>query len=81
MRKGAPLQVKHYVSRDSPPLGGGVSTEIDDSGRIFCAIGSASSSWRGIMTGWLLDAMGDGLVLKDAAGKFVVPHDFNLGPP
>jgi hypothetical protein len=34
---------------------------------------SFSANWQHLMNGWLLDAAGDSLVLKDAAGKIVLP--------
>ena len=34
---------------------------------------SFSPKWQQRMMGWLLDAVGDTLVLKDAAGKVVLP--------
>ena len=36
---------------------------------------SFSPEWQQRMKGWLLDAVGDNLVLKDAAGKVVLPLD------
>jgi hypothetical protein len=36
---------------------------------------SFSPKWRERMKGWRLDAVGDTLVLKDAAGKVVLPSD------
>ena len=34
---------------------------------------SFSPEWQQRMKGWLLDAVGDNLVLKDAAGKVILP--------
>jgi len=34
---------------------------------------SFSPKWQQLMKGWLLDAIGDSLVLKDAAGKVILP--------
>jgi len=34
---------------------------------------SFSPKWQQLMKGWLLDAVGDNLVLKDAAGKVILP--------
>lgn len=36
---------------------------------------SFSLKWQQRMKGWLLDAVGDTLVLKDAAGKVVLPSN------
>jgi hypothetical protein len=36
---------------------------------------SFSPEWQQRMKGWLLDAVGDNLVLKDAAGKVVLPSN------
>ena len=36
---------------------------------------SFSPEWQQAMKGWLLDALGDNLVLKDAAGKVVLPYN------
>ena len=36
---------------------------------------SFSPEWQQRMTGWLLDAVGDNLVLKDAAGKVILPFN------
>jgi hypothetical protein len=36
---------------------------------------SFSPKWQQRMKGWLLDAVGDSLVLKDAAGKVVLPSN------
>jgi len=36
---------------------------------------SFSPEWRQRMKGWLLDAVGDSLVLKDAAGKVFLPSN------
>ena len=36
---------------------------------------SFSPEWQQRMKGWLLDAVGDNLVLKDAAGKVVLPFN------
>ena len=36
---------------------------------------SFSSKWQQRMMGWLLDAVGDTLVLKDAAGKVILPSN------
>ena len=35
---------------------------------------SFSPEWQQLMKGWLLDAVGDNLVLKDAAGKVILPR-------
>jgi hypothetical protein len=35
---------------------------------------SFSPQWQQLMEGWLLDAVHDNLVLKDAAGKVVLPR-------
>ena len=36
---------------------------------------SFSSKWQQRMNGWVLDAVGDTLVLKDAAGKVILPSN------
>jgi hypothetical protein len=36
---------------------------------------SFSSKWQQLMKGWLLDAVGDSLVLKDAGGKVILPSN------
>ena len=36
---------------------------------------SFSPKWQQRMKGWLLDAVGDNLVLKDAAGKVILPFN------
>jgi hypothetical protein len=36
---------------------------------------SFSPEWQQRLKGWLLDAMGDSLVLKDAAGKVILPSN------
>jgi hypothetical protein len=36
---------------------------------------SFSPKWQQRMTGWMLDAVGDTLVLKDAAGKVILPSN------
>ena len=36
---------------------------------------SFSPEWQQRMKGWLLDAVGDNLVLKDAAGKVILPFN------
>src|SRR5215470_3279262 len=36
---------------------------------------SFSPEWQQRMKGWLLDAVGDSLVLKDAAGKVILPFN------
>jgi len=36
---------------------------------------SFSSEWQGRMKGWLLDVNADGLVLKDAAGRTILPSN------
>ena len=36
---------------------------------------SFSPKWQQRMNGWLLDAVGDTLVLKDAAGKVILPSN------
>jgi hypothetical protein len=36
---------------------------------------SFSPEWQQVMKGWLLDALGDNLVLKDAGGRVVLPHN------
>jgi hypothetical protein len=36
---------------------------------------SFSPEWQERMKGWLLDAVGDSLVLKDAAGRVVLPFN------
>jgi hypothetical protein len=36
---------------------------------------SFSPEWQQRMKGWLLDAMGDSLVLKDASGKVILPFN------
>ena len=36
---------------------------------------SFSPEWQQAMKGWLLDALGDNLVLKDAAGKVILPYN------
>ncbi len=36
---------------------------------------SFSPAWQRRMKGWVLDAAGDTLVLKDAAGKVILPSD------
>ena len=40
---------------------------------------SFSLGWRSVANGWLLDAAGDGLVLKDAVGNVVLPDNPDLG--
>ena len=36
---------------------------------------SFSAEWQQRMKGWLLDSVGDNLVLKDAAGKVILPFN------
>jgi hypothetical protein len=36
---------------------------------------SFSPEWQQVMKGWLLDAIDDKLVLKDAAGKVILPYN------
>jgi len=36
---------------------------------------SFSPKWQQRMNGWVLDAVGDTLVLKDAAGKVILPSN------
>ena len=36
---------------------------------------SFSPKWQQLMEGWLLDVVGDTLVLKDAAGKVILPFN------
>lgn len=36
---------------------------------------SFSPEWQQLMKGWLLDVVGDNLVLKDAAGKVILPFN------
>ena len=36
---------------------------------------SFSAKWQQLMNGWLLDAVGGNLVLKDAAGKVIFPFN------
>ena len=52
-------------SRDDVPI----ESRVEIRGIWF----SFSAKWQQLMNGWLLDAVGDNLVLKDAAGKLVLP--------
>ena len=52
-------------SRDDVPI----ESRVEIRGMWF----SFSAKWQQLMDGWLLDALGDNLVLKDAAGKVILP--------
>ena len=59
--------VPGVYSRDEVPI----ESRIEIRGIWF----SFSPEWRQRMKGWVLDAVGDSLVLKDAAGKVVLPSN------
>src|SRR5215831_17751775 len=54
-------------SREDVPI----ESRVEIRGILF----SFSPEWQQRMKGWLLDAIGDNLVLKDTAGKVILPFN------